>query len=200
MRLVVIGAFWYFVSSLILIFSFFYLTNYSSSSKNKTTAPVNAYIEKISLSNPSTTPMVQVAKPINDIRIVALTKFLRDYDSPLVEVVDELIKQADLWGIDYALIPAIAMQESQGCKNIPSESHNCWGFGIYGEKITKFTSYQQAIAQIAKTIKETYIKNDLTNVTLLEDRWAPQSRGQWSSAVNYFIGKIREYERNSPNT
>ncbi len=128
-----------------------------------------------------------------------MTAFLDEYKSPLVELTETLVKQADLWGIDYALIPAIAMQESGGCKKIPAASYNCWGFGIYGEKVVKFSSYEEAIAQVAKTIKETYIKNGLTNVTLLEDRWAPQSRGQWSTAVNFFIGKIREYERNIPN-
>ncbi|EKE15273.1 MAG: hypothetical protein ACD_12C00096G0002 [uncultured bacterium] len=90
------------------------------------------------------------------------------------------------------------MQESAGCKKIPVDSHNCWGFGIYGSKITRFDSYAEAIIQVSKTIKETYIKSGLTNVTLLEDKWTPPSRGQWSSSVNFFIGKIREYEKNTP--
>ena len=193
MRLFVIIAFWYFVSFLILLFSFFYLTNYKYSIDSRT-------VSAAFLPTPAVTSVIKITQPTNDIRTLALTNFLRDYQSPLAETVDELIKQADLWGIDYTLIPAIAMQESKGCQKAPSESYNCWGFGIYGGKVTKFDSYQQAIAQVAKTIKETYIKNGLTNVTLLEDRWAPQSRGQWSSSINFFIGKIKEYERNIPNT
>lgn len=136
--------------------------------------------------------------PREDIRIRVLRRFLSDYHSPLAEFSTILVSIADLWGLDYALIPAIAMQESGGCKKIPENSYNCWGYGIYGSKITRFASYPDAISQIAKTIKETYIKNGLTNVTLVEDKWVPPSRGQWSYSVNYFIGKIREYERNLP--
>ncbi len=136
--------------------------------------------------------------PKDDIRVIALTKFLKKYDSPLTDISAYLVTQADRWGLDYALIPAISMQESLGCKIIPDNSYNCWGFGIYGSKITRFSSYEEAIAQVAKTIKETYIKNGLTNPTLLENIWAPQSTGQWSYAVNYFIGKIKDLEKNSP--
>lgn len=135
-----------------------------------------------------------------DFRTIALKKFLTDQNSPLVDHIDRLIREADKNGIDYALIPSIAMQESQGCLKIPDNSYNCWGFGIYGNTVTRFDSYDSAIAQVAKTIRETYIKKGLTNPTLLEDRWAPQSRGVWSYSVNYFISKLREYEKNIPDT
>ena len=147
---------------------------------------------------PPPLPNSVAAPPKEDIRIQVLRRFLSEYSSPLADFSDVLVRQADLWGLDYALIPAIAMQESGGCKKIPPESHNCWGYGIYGSKITAFDSYSDAISQVAKTIKEAYIKNGLTNATLVEDKWVPPSRGQWSYSVNYFIGKIREYERNLP--
>ena len=91
------------------------------------------------------------------------------------------------------------MQESQGCKVIPPGSHNCWGYGIYGTKKVHFDNYSQAVAQVAKTIKEAYIKRGLTNATLVEDRWTPSSEGNWSYSVNFFIGKIRALEKNLPN-
>jgi len=134
--------------------------------------------------------------PSQDARILVLNKFFSNYKSPLNAVVEEIVRQSDLYGLDYALIPAIAMQESQGCKVIPPGSHNCWGFGIYGDKKVYFASYEDAISTVAKTIKETYIKRGLTNPTLLEDRWTPSSVGQWSYSVNFFIGKIRQLEKN----
>lgn len=149
--------------------------------------------------SPSIQVILKNTQPQVDVRISALSKFFGDYRSPLLAHVDTLVKQADLWGLDYALIPAISMQESQGCKTIPFDSYNCWGFGIYGTKITRFENYEAAISQVAKTIKETYIKKGLTNPTLLEDRWAPSSRGLWSYSVNFFIGKIREIEKNIPS-
>lgn len=138
--------------------------------------------------------------PDKDVRIVALTRFFQDIHSPLRDYAEILVYQADVWGLDYALIPAISMQESGGCKRIPPDSYNCWGFGIYGTRITRFASYEEAITRIAKTIKEAYVKKGLTNATLVEDLWTPQSKGQWSYSVNYYIGKIKEYERLSTGT
>lgn len=139
--------------------------------------------------NPNSIPGV-------DARVAILKKFFSDYRSPLFDQAEEIVKQADLNGLDYALIPAIAMQESGGCKTIPYNSYNCWGFGIYGDKTTRFANYEEAIAKVTKTIKEAYIKRGLTNPTLLEDRWTPSSVGHWSYSVNFFIGKIRKYEKN----
>lgn len=147
---------------------------------------------------PSPMPSDLDIHPSQDIRVLVLKKFLKDYRSPLADLAEDLVRIADLWGLDYTLLPAIAMQESGGCKKIPVDSYNCWGFGIYGDKVTRFSSYQEGAHQVAKTIKETYIKNGLTNPTLLEDLWAPPSKGLWSYAVNYFIGKIKEYEKNTP--
>lgn len=136
--------------------------------------------------------------PEEDVRITVLQKFFQAYKSPLSDYIEDIVKQADLNGMDYALLPAIAMQESGGCKNIPADSYNCWGFGIYGSKVTRFSSFPEAIAQVTKTVKEAYIKNGLTNATLVEDRWTPSSRGQWSYAVNYFISIILDIEKNIP--
>ncbi len=136
--------------------------------------------------------------PEQDVRITVLQKFFQIYKSPLSESIEDIIKYADLNGIDYSLIPAIAMQESGGCKNIPLDSFNCWGIGIYGDKVLRFSSYKEAIEKVSRTIKEAYIKKGLTNATLVEDRWTPSSRGNWSYAVNFFISKIREIEKNIP--
>lgn len=136
--------------------------------------------------------------PSQDIRIIALRRFFTNINSTLINNVEDIVNYADIYSLDYALVPAISMQESNGCKRIPDDSYNCWGYGIYGTKITRFKSYKEAIAQVSKTIHESYIKAGLTNPTLLEDKWAPPSRGQWSYAVNYYISLIHNLERNNP--
>ncbi|MBI3379652.1 hypothetical protein HY029_02775 [Candidatus Gottesmanbacteria bacterium] len=159
-----------------------------------------AFAKEYTIVTPSPIINPNNISPKADIRITVLQKFLANYDSPLTPLSSYLVDTADLNGLDYALIPAIAMQESGGCKVIPNNSYNCWGFGIYGSTVTRFASYEEAISAVAKTIKQSYIKNGLTNPTLLENIWAPQSTGQWSYAVNYFIGKIRDLEKNVPAT
>lgn len=139
-------------------------------------------------------PILVQNPPTRDIRVSALHRFLREIGSPLLPYVEELVSVADTYGIDYALLPAISMQESNGCKTIPENSNNCWGFGIYGKKVTAFNSYPEAFERVAKIIKETYIKSGLTNPTLLENKWTPQSTGSWSYSVNFFMSKIHQYE------
>lgn len=199
MKAIIFTPFWIIFYLLIITFSFIELDQNSQFKLFNTPAIAEAGSKNINPDivlgentiNPSTYPS-------QDIRIVALHKFFAEIKSPLYYHVEEIIKQADLYGIDYALVPAISMQESNGCKVIPSDSYNCWGFGIYGDKITRFGSYELAIARVSKIIKESYIKKGLTNPTLLEDRWAPPSRGVWSYAVNYYISLIHNLERNIP--
>lgn len=195
MRQIITAVLWFPLTLLILAISLFILSNYYPKSARNPLSSI-AGVSDI-LFKPSITA-VSILSPREDFRKNALRKFFTFYKSPLVDHLDVLIREADANGIDYALIPAIAMQESQGCKAIPDDSYNCWGFGIYGKTVTRFQSYDDAIIQVAKTIKETYIKGGLTNPTLLEDRWAPQSRGLWSYSVNFFISKLREYEKNLP--
>jgi len=145
---------------------------------------------------PTPTLKPQDVVPKEDIRLIALRNFLTDIQSPLVSESETLVREADLNNLDYRLIPAISMQESHGCKRIPKNSHNCWGYGIYGKKITKFDSFETAIEKVAKTLKESYQDNGLTNATLVEDKWTPSSSGEWSYGVNTYLGKIREYEKN----
>ena len=182
----------------LLGFSMFSLVNVSETSLAQ--APVTT-VDTLGFLNDSSRDYYRVVPyPSEDIRAVVLKEFFRVYPSPLVDFVEVLVKQADIWGLDYALLPAIAMQESGGCKTIPTGSYNCWGYGIYGDKTVSFGNFEEAITRIAKTLKETYIKNGLTNATLVEDRWTPLSRGNWSYSVNFFIGKIREIETKLSST
>ena len=73
-----------------------------------------------------------------DARITAVENFFSYYKSALTPYAKDVVAAADKYSIDYRLIPAIAMQESTLCKKTPKNSFNCWGFGIYGKKVTKF--------------------------------------------------------------
>lgn len=199
MKKLIFFALWFPLDFALLTFSLVYLVAYHPQKINKVHRDV-AFAQELIVLSPSPKPTVSDISPKIDMRIPVLYKFLKSYNSPLADKAAYLVDTADRWGLDYALIPAISMQESGGCKVIPDNSYNCWGFGIYGSTVTKFPSYEAAIAQVAKTIKETYIKNGLVNPTLLENIWAPQSTGQWSYAVNYFIGKMRDLEKNIPAT
>lgn len=142
-------------------------------------------------SNPST-QNTQTLETI-DARERLLAEFLTKYRSPLVPHTKYLIEVADNYNLDYRLLPAIAMQESNLCKKIPKNSdYNCWGFGIYGNKRTGFDSYEHAIDTVAKTLAQKYVDKGLDEPHEIMSRYTPGSNGSWAESVNYFMNKIHE--------
>lgn len=123
----------------------------------------------------------------NDIRVANLKYFFRKYNSILYDHAETFVKRADENQFDYRLLPAIAMQESNLCKYIYEGSHNCWGWGIYGNKVTRFESYDEAIDTISRGIKKYYIDKGLTTPEDIMRKYTPPSDGSWAYGVNTFL-------------
>jgi len=126
----------------------------------------------------------------NDIRVANLKYFFRKYNSVLYDHAETFVKRADENQFDYRLLPAIAMQESNLCKYIYEGSHNCWGWGIYGNKVTRFDSYDEAIDTISRGIKKYYIDKGLTTPEEIMRKYTPPSDGSWAYGVNTFLKVI----------
>ncbi|TSC83615.1 MAG: hypothetical protein G01um101413_968 [Parcubacteria group bacterium Gr01-1014_13] len=130
---------------------------------------------------------------VSDARSLIVKKYLRRYGSPLEPFAQYLVDTADKYNLDYRLLPAIAQQESNLCKKIPEDSHNCWGFGIYGNKVTRFDSYAQAIDTVARTLKKKYIDQGLDTPEEMMAKYTPPSvekGGPWAKAVNQFLADL----------
>lgn len=125
-----------------------------------------------------------------DARLVAVKNFFKKYHSDLLPFADEVINSADKYGLDFRLIPAIAMQESGGCKNAPKNSYNCWGFGIYAKKVTRFENYAQAIDTVTKTLAKQYKANGLETPEQIMTKYTPGSNGSWARGVNQFMNQL----------
>jgi len=126
-------------------------------------------------------------KTIKDKRIAVLKAFLRQHDSPLYDHAEFIVKISDQNELDYRLLPAIAMQESTACKAIPVNSFNCWGWGIYGNTVTRFSSYEEAIETVAAGIKRNYVDTGLITPEDVMKKYTPSSNGSWANAVTYFF-------------
>lgn len=122
-----------------------------------------------------------------DSRVSNLMSFFRKYNSPLYDYADRIVQVSDEYKFDYRLLPAIAMQESNLCKYIPDNSYNCWGWGIYGNTITKFNSYNNAIESVAKGVKTQYIDKGLVTASAIMQKYTPSSNGSWAHGVNTFL-------------
>ncbi len=127
-----------------------------------------------------------------DARAEILRQYLAHYDSPLEEHADLIVMLADQYDFDYRWMVAIAMQESTLCKFIPEDSYNCWGWGIYGDKITRFDSFEDAIRRIAPQFKQIFLKgNHSKDPYKVMETYTPPSDGSWANGVNQFFDKLQ---------
>lgn len=135
-----------------------------------------------------------------DARVSSIQDFLSFHKSPLLPYSAEIVKAADKYDIDYRLIPAIAMQESTLCKNLPKkykDTHNCWGFGIYGKKVTSFDSFSQAIDVVTKTLATQYIAKGLKTPEELMSKYNPVSvNGSWAKWIAVYMDRL-DYKENN---
>lgn len=126
-----------------------------------------------------------------DERVAILKAFLRRHESPLYDHAEYIVETADKNGLDFRLIPAISMQESGGCKHIPLGSHNCWGWGIYGNTVTRFASYPEAIDTVSRGLKVNYIDKGYVTPDEIMRKYNPSSpNGSWARGVNSFFGVL----------
>jgi hypothetical protein len=120
-----------------------------------------------------------------------IRQFLVRYNSPMEDNAADVVDAADKYGLDYRLIPAIAMQESNLCKKIPVDSHNCWGFGIYGKTVTRFDNYKEGIYTVTKALATKYKKNGLVTPDQIMTMYTPSSNGSWAFSVNHFMNQLQ---------
>ncbi len=130
---------------------------------------------------------VVIDSAVKDKRVAILKAFFRRHDSPLYDHAEYVVKVSDEYGLDFRLLPAISMQESGACKVIPHNSYNCWGWGIYGNKVTRFSSYPESIETVARGLKLNYIDKGLVTPEEIMRKYNPSSNGSWAFGVNTFI-------------
>lgn len=133
-----------------------------------------------------------------DSRPEIVASFLARHNSPL-EPHDEygeiLVEIADRYNIDFRLLPAIAMQESNLCKAYPAETHNCLGFGIHSRGTLGFDSYEEGFDRAAREIKANYIDIGLTTPEEIMTKYTPSSDGSWANSVNQWMAEMRYNDR-----
>lgn len=133
----------------------------------------------------------QISLQQEDARIKALRDFFQKYNSDLHAYAQTFVESADKYSLDYRLLPAIAMQESNLCKKAPKNSFNCWGFGIYGGKVLRFANYDEAIRAVSKSLGHEYKAQGLEGPNEIASRYTPSDNGTWVKSVTFFMDSIK---------
>jgi len=134
-----------------------------------------------------------------DARPELIAKFLQRHNSPMTPYDyygQKLVEIADQHGLDFRLLPAIAMQESNLCRVTNSQApNNCLGFGIHSQGTLDFENYEAGFERAARELKQNYINQGLDTVTLIESKYTPSSNGSWANSVNQWMAEIRYDDR-----
>lgn len=190
---------WFIMRKIFLLTSFFiatptlilvtiiFLSFLTFNQKNKGILPLNfshkvAFAALPSLKNRFEDKFIQ-----KDARVEIVKQFFNEYQSPLEPFATKIVEAADIYNIDFRLLPAIAMQESSLCKKMPANSYNCWGFGIYGGRIKMFDNYSRAIDTVSKTLSYEYKNKGLKTPKEIASKYTPSDNGKWVKAVSRFM-------------
>lgn len=131
-----------------------------------------------------------------DARVVLLRHFFEKYQSPMTPYTTQIVEQSDLYKLDYRLIPAIAMCESNLGKKIPGKnSFNPFGIAVFTglQKGKNFDDWSHAITWVARYLSGKYYNHGITSLTDIGAIWAPPSvanGNSWASCVETFMNRI----------
>ena len=128
----------------------------------------------------------------NDARVEIVKQFFQKYNSPLLPFAQQVVDDADKYGLDFRLVPAIAMQESNLCLHPPTSSpYNCWGYGIYKGNTTTFSGYSEGIETVTKGLAIQYKQNGLSTPEEIMTKYTPSSNGSWAAGVSQFMNQLQ---------
>jgi hypothetical protein len=119
-----------------------------------------------------------------------LRVFFRKYNSVLEHEAEVFVEVADEYGLDYRLLPAIAGIESTFCKQIIPGTYNCYGWGIYGNNVIWFESYEDGIRKVAKGIHEGYVLRGADTPEKMAPIYTPPNHVKWLNSVRFFMNQI----------
>lgn len=116
-------------------------------------------------------------------KVEKIRKYLTKRNSPLAEYAEEFIKAADEYGIDYRIVTAISIIESNGGR-YNFKPHNAWGWGKSG-----FGSWTEGIWAVSKGIGKYYSKG-ATTPKWISKSYCPPNADNWAKNVQGVMNEI----------
>ena len=166
---------------------------YSSSQSSSEGKIINPSVLGSNSLHPNLSSTLYSQLVTGDSRPIIIRQYLERYNSPLKPYAQQIVDISDKYRLDYRLLVAIAQQESNLCKKIPPDSHNCWGYGIYGDQVIRFENYLEGMETVAKTLRLKYLDQGLTTPEEIMTRYTPPSLekgGAWAIAIQQFLVEL----------
>lgn len=136
--------------------------------------------------------VMNVDKAEKDNRAEIMREFLLQYNSPLANSAETFVREADKNNLDWRLVAAISGVESWFGQRIPPNSYNGWGYGVYGNNVRRFASWDEAITLISSDLRQKYMnKWKATDIHSIGRIYAADPK--WSSKVQHFMNKMNVF-------
>jgi len=191
---------WFQVTCIVLLFNLTFLSAYRNGSSVSIPYPTEYYPDlDIQMSVPTSSGKVLASSiTANDARTLIIERFILRFrpDSPFLPHAQKIVEEADRYDLDFRLVPAIAMCESNLGKRLPSsDSFNAWGIAVYTNtmKGKHFEDWPAAISWVAKFLHDTFFDKGITDLRDIGAIWAPPSvnnNDSWSRCVQGFMDKM----------
>lgn len=184
---------------LVVILLLVNLTLLSTTTNQTLAARKGVQTASIAIAPSGTGQVLAASVEAADARELLIRTFILLYqpNSPMLPYTKAFIDAADTYHIDYRLIPAIAMCESNLGTHIPShDSFNAWGIAVYTGQVTgkNFNDWPHAIDWVGQYIREKYYNRSITDLVEIGAIWAPPSVAKdnsWAKCVEGFMNEIR---------
>ena len=118
-----------------------------------------------------------------DVRVTKIQNYLAQRSAPLADYAKELVKAADNYGIDYRLVAAISVIESEGGKHT-FKPYNAWGWGNM-----TFSSWEDGIWTVSEGLAKYYGKG-LDTPAEISYSYCPPNAESWAQRVQYVMDQI----------
>lgn len=116
--------------------------------------------------------------------------------APLAGYGEKFVEVAETYNLPWNLLPAIAMQESNGGKKIPEDTFNAWGWGVTETETLGFISWETGIETVAKGLRKYYFDEGRTTPESIMAKYCPISLtkgGAWAKGVSYFMLELASF-------
>lgn len=175
---------WFILTPLVLATSVLSLSTFNKTDKLNLTADFSTF----EITNTSGLDPQVLGVQVDDFRPHIVENFLKG--TTLAGYSNYIVEVSDKYGLDFRLIPAIAMKESGGGNAARVGSFNAWGFE---NGRTNFNSWEDAIDAVGKTLKHEYADKGLVTPEQIMPVYAPPqifTGGKWAKDINHFFSQM----------
>jgi hypothetical protein len=136
---------------------------------------------------------------MNDTRVIAMSKFLNDYNSPMAPYAQVFVESADQVGLDWRIVASISGVESGFGRITPYQSNNGWGWrGGPGGDFSDFENWEEGIRHVTTRLAIGY-GTDITPFSI-ESTYCPPcgaTEGHpWANGVTRYMNELDQYRKN----